>query len=187
MRTIPRIILVASAAVLALTGCVQRDAIVTPAPVSSAKPIFANEQDALAAAEKAYAAYNDVSNKILQAGGLNPERIDAVVSAQLAADEIKGFQKYVERGYRSIGKTTFDHVVLQQYSPGSIHGSGIVSIYVCVDTSGVDVLDANGTSVVDTSRPSRMGFEVGFEAGPSPSHLLRVSSNDVWDSGDICV
>ena len=47
----------ALAVVLLLTGCSLASPEVAPTPTPSATPVFASEEEALAAAEEAYAAY----------------------------------------------------------------------------------------------------------------------------------
>ena len=186
MWNIPRVSLIALAAAFLLTGCVPTDPIVTPNPEPSSTPIFATEEEALAAATAAYAAYVKVSDRILMDGGADPDRIMQVAGPVVAKEEKDGYGKFVERHYRSIGATTFDSMKLQSFSPYSAGGKGVVSVYLCVDASKVDVLDENNVSVVSPDRPDRTGFEVGFDATSSRPFTLVVASKEVWTGSEFC-
>ncbi len=71
---------------LALTGCVDGDRLPTLPPTPTSTPIFASEEEALAAAEEAYAAYLEMSNLISSEGGVEPERIAPFVTADQLAE-----------------------------------------------------------------------------------------------------
>ena len=87
MRIFPRVTFAALAAVLLLSGCVPTSPTVTPGPLPSSTPIFATEDDALAAATAAYAAYVKISDQIFMEGGANPDRLKSVATGeQLKAD-----------------------------------------------------------------------------------------------------
>jgi hypothetical protein len=179
MRSGP--LVVAAALLLALTGCVPTG---TPSasPRPTATPVFASDAEALAAAEKAYAAYESVSDQILKDGGANPERLKSVTSSTLYDEELKGFQLTAKNGWHSTGGTTHDHFSLQTYDPGNLDST--VVAYVCSDVSRVDVLDSNGASVVSASRPDRTPFQVTFALRASGTLVL--ASDDVWTGGGVC-
>jgi hypothetical protein len=185
MWNIPRLSLVALAAALALTGCVPGP-LVTPAPEPSSTPIFATEDEALAAATAAYAAYVKMSDQILMDGGREPDRIQKVAGPVVAEEEKGGYEKFVALHYRSTGETTFDSIKVQNYSSDSTETKGVVSVYLCVDASNVDVLNENNVSVVSPERPNRTGFEVGFDVSSSEPSALIVSSKEIWTGTDIC-
>ncbi len=180
MRIAP--FLVAGMLVLALAGCVPSGGHGTASPSASATPVFSSDAEALKAAEAAYAAYLRVSDQILIDGGVNPERLEAVTSSLLYAQELKGFQETHSRGWYSTGGTTFDHFALQSYNPDD--PESLVVAYVCSDVSQVDVLDSSGNSVVSSTRPNRAPFEVTF-ALSRPSHLV-LARNDVWTGQGVC-
>lgn len=160
-----------------LSGCAKPDPVVTPAPASSSKPLFASDADALAAATKAYAAYVSMADRVFMDGGVAAERMQSVATgAQLAADR-KGFQEVMSEGEHSTGGTTFDQVKLQQQST---RGSAAVVIYVCEDISAVDVLDQQGKSLVSADRPNRVVYEITFDSQDPKSSKLLVSLKQPW-------
>lgn len=166
----------ALALMLLLSGCVPTPPAETPVASPSPTPVFASEEEALAAAEEAYAAYLAVSNQVFAEGGANPERLNSVATGDFLADEMAGFERVRASGWRSTGLTAYRDVVLQSYAPGS--STGVVGIYVCEDVSGVDVLDASGVSVVSPSRPDTTTMQVIFDLGDS--NTLLISSREAW-------
>ena len=167
-------------AALVLAGCVPSGPHAT-SPSPSATSIFASDEEALAAAEKAYAAYLQVSDQILADGGNNPERLRPLVTQTVYSDELAGYKEFVQNGWHGVGQTTFYNFSLQSYA-GSDPNS-IVSAYVCSDLSGTDVVDASGKSVVAANRPSKSPFEVQFALA---RRALVVSSTNAWTGGGIC-
>ncbi|MCU1530188.1 MAG: hypothetical protein JWP75_3951, partial [Frondihabitans sp.] len=180
MWNIPRVSLLAVATALLLSGCAPGDSGATRDPTPSSTPIFATEEEALAAATAAYAAYVRVSDQILMDGGADPDRIKQVAGPVVAKEETRGYKKFVELHFRTIGATTFDSAKLQSFSPTSTNGKSVVTSYLCVDASKVDVLNEQNDSVVSPERPDRVGFEVHFDTKSSDSRTLIVSSKEVW-------
>ena len=120
-RRAPRRIGAALAAIgalaLVLTGCVG-----SPTPTQSptpteAAPIFASDEEALAAAIEAYDRYRTTSAEIAGAGGSDPERIDPVVSASYAPSLHDEFAQLADAGLRLIGSSSIDTIVKQFHLP----------------------------------------------------------------------
>lgn len=179
-RRLPLVLLLG---VLLLAGCVPKpvDDPVEPAP--SVAPIFASEEEALAAAVAAYEQYLKVSDEIAADGGANPERLQEVAGAALVDQEVAGFEEFAAAGFRSTGRTVILNPVLQQWEANPVEGQESIWMYVCSDVSGVDVINVDGVSVVSPDRPSRAPLQVGLTLEAS---RLLVSSKDVWPSDDIC-
>ncbi|HEY8912907.1 hypothetical protein [Lacisediminihabitans sp.] len=175
------------AVVAMLTGCVRAEPIPTPPPTSAptptATPLFASDAEALAAATAAYAAYVAMSDKILMQGGVDPGRIEEVTTNNQLTVELNGYRAAAERGLHSSGGTTFDQVALERYDTTSPDGRRVVALYLCEDVSKVDVVDANGISVVTSTRPNRVKYEVQFDESPRDSGALRVSQKAPWRGG----
>ena len=185
MRTAPALV-VATLALLALAGCVPDDDPVIPGPLPSSTPIFASDEEALAAAEEALIAYYEVSDLIITEGGARPERLLEVATEAVLSNESTGYAQLIEKGWRGSGHTTVDTVSLQSFDPFAAAGSEVVTVYACVDISAFDLVDANGASVVGPGRVLRTGFEVGFESDqPSTQHLV-LTRKDPWTGDDFC-
>lgn len=178
----PRLLhLAAAALILSLAGCDAPAPPITLPPTPTTTPVFASDEEALAAAEEAYRAYLAVSDAILQAGGRDPQRIYDVATRSVGDDEQAGFSQFMRDGYRSVGSTTFEPAQLELVRTSS--EIDVVRIYVCTDSSGVDVVDEYGKSVVAPTRQTRVAFEIGFDFVGSS---LLMSSKSVWDGGAVC-
>jgi len=151
-----------------------------PMPTPSATPVFASEEEALAAAEVAYGEYVAVASKIFADGGAGADRLRAAATgAQLEAD-LAGFREVLRLGQYSTGTTTFERFELQQYNPDS--SKEIVVVYVCEDITDVDVLDQDGNSIVSPSRPDLTTYELAFDVAEVGTRLL-VSRKEAWAVG----
>lgn len=171
------------ALVLLLAGCVPPDPIITPEPGPGATPVFASDEEALAAATDAYAKYVKVTDEVFQDPGSDLFQLSEVSTGDLLKSNIDRFQEARAKKWRSVGQTKFDQVTLQKYDVGSF-GEAIVVTYLCEDISAVDVLDASGHSVVSANRPDRVLYEVTFDLSADKTHL-KVSNRVPW-SRDSC-
>jgi len=172
-------------AALAVGGCVEDEPDTTPNPEPTSTPLFESDEEALAAAEEAYGRYQAVEAEILADGGTNSERIEglAVRDALVAAEE--GFADYRANGYRNIGATKFETVELQHYSASSEDSKDVVGLYICLDFSSQDVVNAQSVSVVRPGRIVRQAFEVSFDLAQSGDELV-LAAREPWGSNDVC-
>lgn len=182
MRTLVGAVTVAG--MLLLAGCGGGDPIPTLPPTPSATPIFASEEEALAAAEEAYAAYLEMSNLISSEGGVDPERIAPFASRDLYQSALDGFETLRANEWRTVGESVLQRAVLQFADLSGQNHEDAVAAYVCVDVADVDVVDATGASVVSPDRPDLQAFEVFFDL--SSESLLVPSTRDTWEPGAVC-
>ncbi len=176
MRRTPRLLAATLLAVLVLTGCTTPASPTPPPPSPEPTPVFASDEEALAAAEKAYAAYIATVDAILRDGGSSPERLQPLVAADLYERELAGFEEMSSKGWRGVGQRTFE-LTLQQYSNLDI------VVYSCENVSATDVVDSSGTSVVSGDRPDTYLFEVGIS---DESGRWLISSKEVWQGDSAC-
>ena len=145
------VVLVIGVVALLLTGCAPTPPVITPEPSPSSSPVFASDEDALAAATEAYRKYLEVSDQIFIDGGSQPDRLKSVVDGETVGVRAGRVLRHaVARGYRSTGGTN-----LRQCRSGAVFADesrdGVGScdgVYLCEDVSAVDVYDAMHTSVV---------------------------------------
>jgi len=175
-------LVVAATLLLALAGCVPVDSKPSTSPSASATPVFASDAEALAAAEKAYAAYLKVSDQIANDGGKDPKRLDGLATGSLLSDDLEGFKSFAGKQWHSIGETRLTRTVLQS-ADLKRGGQGAVVVYLCEDVSGVDVVDRNGTSVVTAGRPELQQFQVELDLVGSK---LIPSDREPWTGSSIC-
>jgi len=175
-------LLVTATLLLALTGCVPVDSHPTSSPSASATPVFASDAEALAAAQKAYAAYLKVSDEVANDGGKDPKRLEGLATGSLLSDDLAGFESFAAKHWHSVGSTKLTNTVLQS-ADLEPNDKGTVIVYLCEDVSGVDVLDENGVSVVSAGRPELQPFQVQLELSRSK---LIPSEREPWTGSGIC-
>lgn len=158
-----------------LTACVPESPVVTPPPEPTARPAFASDEEALAAAEEAYSRYLATIDSILSEGGDSPERLRDLVSPEIFEREAAGFATYKEREWHTVGATTFT-LILQRWDDRE------VTVYACDDLSATDVLDSAGTSIVAAGRATQYAFEVVMHAEPP----MTITSKEPWTGGNVC-
>jgi hypothetical protein len=180
MRTLVGAVTIAG--MLLLSGCGGGDPIPTLPPTPTATPIFASEEEALAAAEEAYAAYLEMSSLISSEGGADPERIAPFVTERRLDDELRGFGTLREADLRISGHVGFAALDLQRYD--QVGELVEVVFYACVDLSDRRVTDSEGRDVTPVDRQDLLVLEVVLVGtGDDPSLVLE--SDDQWP-GETC-
>ena len=169
---------------LVLSGCGTGDPIPTLPPTPSTTPVFASEEEALAAAEDAYAAYLEIWSEIAAEGGVAPDRLAPYATGEFYDEELEGLALFRDNGWRSVGTSQVKAIELQYVDLSGSASTEVLAAYLCIDVSGVDVLDASGTSVVSPDRPDLQAFEVFFDL--LDGGTLLPSSRDTWDSESVC-
>jgi hypothetical protein len=180
MRTGP--LLAAAALLVALAGCVP-----TTHPSASlsatATPVFASDAEALAAAEKAYAAYLKVSDEIGHDGGRDPDRIASTVTSERLTIEKRGSTALQSHGLHTTGFTRFSNASLEQVA---MSGADLeVIFYACWNASEVRVINAEGADVTPGDRVNKRTLEVVVTSvrGRLP---LVLESDDAWSGRSSC-
>jgi len=181
---IRRLAILAASAALAVTALGSCAAPPPPRPTpsaSAAAPVFESEEEALAAATEAYAAYQAMSTTVAQQGGMSPERMGEFAVGEALEAEITSLESLSKAGQRGIGSLAFDKLTLQSTDLAS----GAVEAYLCLDVSGTDVVDVSGASTVPPDRPLRLPLQVSF--APSPNGLLLlVERSESWRGENFC-
>jgi hypothetical protein len=159
---------------LTLTGCT------TPAPTDptpTPTSAFASEEEAFAAAEATYRAYVDALNQVDLS---DPETFEAVyvwTTGEANANERKSLSQMHADGWSVDGATAVTAIVGRSFADAS------VTALVCSDVGAVDVLDADGRSVVSSDRPDVYALQVTFIESRTPTGLLISESTAVEDEG----
>jgi hypothetical protein len=166
----------------ACTGSPTPTASPTPS-ATAAEPVFASDEEALAAAEESYERYLKVLNEIAASGNQEPERIRAVATETYAAEVESLFNDLTANGLVIEGETRFDSMkLLERFEEDEI---ARVVVLFCSDVSETRVLDSVGADVTPATRPSRSAMQGEFtSAGPGQSSLLP-EDEDPW-SGEYC-
>lgn len=130
----------------------------TPAPTPTPTPAFSSEEEAFAAAEATYRAYNDALNQVDLS---DPETFGATYafsSGGFRASDKENFSEMHAKGYAIEG----DAVVTKFIGTGVNRLRDRINATICVDVSDVLVLDEFGASVVNPDRPDVYAIEATF-------------------------
>lgn len=169
----------------ALSGCASSPTPPTPAPSPSptASPLFASEEEALAAATEAYAAYLAAVETVGANGGEGDDLLAEVAGGRLLEEELGSAANYRRERLRSTGTTTFDSVSLQRL--GSSGAEPALTVLLCLDVTNSDVLDQEGKSQVVGSRIERFPLQVAFAEFDDSPRVLPVES-ETWSGDNFC-
>ena len=178
-------LLLAVGVLLALAGCVPSTPHATAAPSASATPVFASDAEALAAAEKAYAAYEAVVDSSLQSA--SDTGLAAVASGSALTSAIESVDSFKKAGQFQRGESLVTRVTGADLSTltMSADSAGPAQIYACLDVSGVTVVDSAGNVVSGSNRQTLFPTLVSLEWKASSRDLL-VSEEAVWDGANFC-
>jgi len=180
------VLLLGGALVLALCGCVSNPPQVESRSEEAFVPTFASEEEAFTAAVAAYVGYLNILTTIASEDGIGMERLDIHAAPDVSAFAKGGLVTLQQEGLRTVGQQSASKTVLQSYYPQAESGVDIISIYVCVDVSNLDLVDHAGRSVVEADRPDQTPFEASFNLiGQDPAHLV-VATNTVWAGDGVC-
>ena len=177
MRLLP--VLAISIASLTLVGCstTTPQAIPTSSAVEQA-PAFASDEEALAAAQAAYAEYLSISDQILSNGGKNPDQIKELVSPSMFEQEKEGFSFFQKNDWLGAGSSSFDSMHLQSSTPNE------VSVYLCLDRTDTKVINPDQSEVNLPNRVERLPLLVTFKL--MDQQKLIISASETWTGANFC-
>ncbi|MEO8094921.1 MAG: hypothetical protein ABI632_08310 [Pseudolysinimonas sp.] len=144
--------------------------------------MFASDEEALAAAEEVYGRYLDVSDSVGASGWNDMSGLESVARDDALSDATRSAAEYAAKGWRQVGVTTFDSMVLQQ-SRDTGAGSIALVVYVCLDVTAADIVDKGGKSVVSTQRSDRLALEVGMD---DLDGALKIDRSETWSGQNFC-
>jgi hypothetical protein len=169
-------------AAAALAACSPDDPVDLPDPLPSSTPVFASDEEALAAAEELYGEYLAAENQLGAAGWKDTSLVEPFVRGAALEDEVETAEGLSSKGYSQTGLTSFDSLALQQLhddGPGAL----LLTVYLCLDFSIADVVDASGASVVDPARADRLALEIDLDDLDGD---LKISRSDAWSGESFC-
>lgn len=151
-----------------------------PEPIASesSTPVFASEEEAMAAAEKLYTEYLRVSDAVTS-GDAEPGAIEPFVTAEELEHEQAGFASLAAEGLQLVGATTPYNFGLESADLAA----GSVRFYVCLDLSQSRTVDASGADVTATNLVDQQPFLV--EAVTQEQALL-IDSHESWSGENFC-
>ena len=170
---------------LSASGCASEAPSADPTPTPSATPLFASDEEALAAAEEAYAAYLAVTDEILHDGGIGSERLAVVAEGGALSQAVGDADEFRSNGWRTTGATILRSISLQSNDISAVPSDIVVRAYVCEDVAGIDLLDKAGMSLVSPDRQTVTPFEAAFVV-PSVGDSLILAEREVWGDLGVC-
>ena len=187
-RTVLRGAVAAAAATglaLVLAGCVGAPAATpTPSPAGTPAPIFASDEEALAAAEATYAKYLALLDDAARNSSEDLSSLNEVLSAGHATKVAASLKSIRDRALVPVGSTKFDTASLASSSVQD--GSAIVDAYVCLDVSEVRIHDTTGADVTSETRDERSPMQLQFVSGTGDPRQLVLNAEEPWPGDDFC-
>jgi len=153
--------------VLALTGCTTRE---PPEPTPT--PAFSSEEEAFAAAEATYRAYVDALNQVDLSDPETFEPVYELTTGEANAEARETFSQMHADGWSVGGMSSPTAIQPRVVDGGSLDD---VEVAVCLDVSGVTLVDSEGTSMVATDRPQVQSMLVTLEAGQESRTNMLIS------------
>ena len=180
-----------------LSGCSATPAAVpadtaTPVPAATATPtetppVFASNEEALAAAEAAYAAYLEASNHFLSTshGDAGTAAFASLVSERYLPEVLNALENFAKSGHTGEGSISFDTASLIGYSEPT-KARAEVAIYLCSDLSSMREIDEAGVDVTRSNRTERNPTQVAFVSSETDASKLLVDREETWTGRNFC-
>ena len=144
--------------------------------------MFASDEEALAVAEEVYGRFREIADNVGKHGWSDASPLGEVLTDPALRTELESAAELAALGYELRGLSRSDSMTLQRLQDlGSARVS--MTLYVCDDLSGVDVVDSEGNSVVAPDRPDRQPLEVEMSDADG---TLKISRREAWTGGDFC-
>lgn len=149
-----------------LVGCTPTETIAPGAPT------FATEEEAFAAAEAVYRTYTEATNSV-RAGDASADPFVYVVGNAYELD-LRAAQDVIDLGVRLKGHAEVIRLVPQ--SADLVNSPQTMVAVMCMDWSGVRVIDADGVDITPPTRADIAGLLVSFVAMPEG---VRISNSQL--------
>lgn len=164
-----------------VVGCAESTRLPPPEPPAAGEPLFSSDEEALAAATAAYEEYLAAVDAALAEPGAANGDLELIAEGEALEEALASILTFAERGWRFEGSRRVTEARLQQVVPG--HKSAFVAIYVCESVAEVDVVNSQGESVVEPTRPDLTAFEIGVEARDSEAFVVERA---LWSDLQFC-
>lgn len=174
---------IALLAAMALAGCTAPEPEPTQTVAPTDEPLFASEEEALAAAEEVYGVYVVAVETSLQSGGEPAPQLSGIASDKVVQEQTAGSESYRADGLRALGNSTFEVMSTQFFNGVAAEGEPVLGIYVCRDVGATDVVDQTGGSIVADDRQELIPFEVEFSRNGTN---LIVEKDELWPGETFC-
>jgi hypothetical protein len=172
----------AGATLAGLAACAPSEPGPAPTPTTDAAsaPLFASDEEALAAAVEAYEAYLAVSAEVASSGK-DFDRIKDVTTAGFGMRRASELQTFADAGLHLKGSYRADTASLTDRSADG--STETVVMYICQDVSGTRVLNRDEADVTPADRDERapMVVEVRLDSAGG-----LIGGSDLWSGDNFC-
>ena len=177
-------LLLGTAACASPDGDAPRASTTAPSAAATDEPIYASDEEALAAAVEAYEAYSEMSNRIANAGGEGSESIATLVTEDVNEALQAEFAAIREGELRTVGTTIVYGGLLEAWetSEAEIEASALF----CRDVSGTRVVRKDGSDATAPDRDVIQAVRVTFVSGPGNPNDLLISGVERWQDESHC-
>lgn len=166
-----------------LAACSDTTRIPDPTPEPSAAPLFATDEEALAAAVEVYERYLREADEAL----IDPDRplstLEETASDELVENVLAVRANLDEQGLILTGYRTLENSLFQ--SSVSEDGTTTVTFYVCESVEGTDLLGSDGLSIIEPTRMPLSEWSPTVVFSDDGSQGI-VTDRELWQGGGIC-
>ncbi|MCA1942185.1 MAG: hypothetical protein LDL15_01070 [Yonghaparkia sp.] len=174
----PLVLLIAT-----LTACAEPTRLPPPEEPAARAPLFASDEEALAAATEAYEEYLAVSNAVFAKPPRDIDRLLEVATPEFVEAERSIAERFDANNWTVAGGTELVTAELQQWFR---EPSGLTYLvaYMCVDVSTARILDEAGQDVTPVGRPNNVTLEVTMRGSSVGEFMLEKS--ELWQEVSAC-
>ncbi len=181
----PALIGLAIALVVPLAACTDTTRIPEAEPSSDVAPLFASDEEALAAALDSYESYRVVTSAVSGSRDADTAVLSEVAVPTHVDELAESIEALRSEGLRTQGQPVLSSISLQQHFE-EVNGDVTVVIYVCLDVTEFGVVDSLGVDQTPADRDDRVGLEIELWAMNDLAPELKVARSEVWRGSELC-
>ncbi|MBX9472899.1 hypothetical protein [Microcella sp.] len=181
----PALVGLAIALVVPIAACTQATRLPESEPSSEVAPLFASDEEALAAATAAYEEYLVLSSAASADPNFDRSELLRMADVRYFDEVVASIDALHAEGLRTEGVIGLRSASLQQYVSETPSDATII-IYACIDVSSVRVVDQSGTDRTPAERQELVPLEVEIWAAGRVTPSFAVARSESWPEGSIC-
>jgi len=171
-------------AAVVLSGCAPDAPPIVPTSAPTIRPVFASDEEALAAAKTAYTEHLMASDEVAHDGGRGLERLAARETPSELARDQKSFAPMRDAKQHVSGLSSFSSFRLQRAELQS-NSKELVIAYACLDVSKTRLLDQSNRDITPDG-VDVIPLQLTFESATTGSTFLLLDGSTTWSGSDFC-
>lgn len=166
-----------------LVGCSDTTRLPDPTPEATADPLFASDEEALAAAVEVYERYLVAADEALNDPSMSLDALEQIANEELVSNITSIRANLAEQG---LSLTGFRTLTNSEYQSVALEEEGTaVTFYVCESVEATDLLNPDGTSAVGADRNPLSEWQPTVTFSGDGSEAI-VTERELWQGGGIC-